>query len=127
MLTTPAKSIAEPAGDVTFTLDQTTLNSLKRAASALGHSEVSITPSNRAITLSVMDKSNSTSNTYSIDVDGEYNSDDFNFILNINNLRMIAGDYNVRLASNLVSQFTNTSENLRYWVALEKTSTYRSK
>ena len=62
-----------------------------------------------------------------IDVDGEYNSDDFNFILNINNLRMIAGDYNVRLASNLVSQFTNTSENLRYWVALEKTSTCRSK
>lgn len=127
MLTSPAKTIAQPAQDIKFTLDQSTLNSLKRAASALGHSEVSITPSSGAITLSVMDKDNSTSNTYSIDVDGEYNSDQFNFIVNINNLRMIPGDYNVILASNLISQFTNTDGNLCYWVALEKSSTYRSK
>lgn len=126
MLTTPSKDLPEPAGDVTFTLDQTTLNNLKRAASALGHSEVSITPNNGAITLTVMDKDNSTSNTYSIDVDGEYKSDSFNFIVNINNLKMIQGDYKVRLASNLISQFTNTTTDLRYWVALEKTSTYRS-
>lgn len=125
MLTTPTKAIAEPDADVSFVLDQNTLNSLKRSASVLGHSEVSVTGKNNVITLTVMDKDNSTSNTYSIDVDGEYNSDNFNFILNINNLKMIAGDYDVRFSSKLISQFTNTSNNLRYWVALEKTSTYQ--
>lgn len=126
MLTSPLKDLPEVSGVVEFTLDQSTLNNLKRSASVLGHSEVSVTPSGGSITLSVMDKDNSTSNKYSIDVDGKYQSDDFNFILNINNLKMIAGDYKVKFASNLISQFINTAGNLQYWVALEKSSVYRS-
>lgn len=127
MLTSPTKPIAMPDPEVTFVLDQTTLNNLKRAASALGHNEVSITGANNVITLTVVDSENTTSNSYSIDVDGEYSSDDFNFILNINNLRMIPGDYKVEISSKLISQFTNMSDdqNLVYWVALEKTSTYK--
>lgn len=127
MLTSPTKPIAMPSPEVTFVLDQGTLNNLKRAASALGHNEVSITGANNVITLTVVDSENSTSNSYSIDVDGEYSSDNFNFILNINNLRMIPGDYKVEISSKLISQFTNMSDdqNLVYWVALEKTSTYK--
>ena len=127
MLTSPTKPIAMPDAEVTFVLDQGTLNNLKRAASALGHNEVSITGANNVITLTVVDSENSTSNSYSIDVDGEYISDNFNFILNINNLRMIPGDYKVEISSKLISQFTNMSDDqkLTYWVALEKTSTYK--
>ena len=127
MLTSPSKPIIMPDPEVTFTLDQTTLANLKRAASALGHSEVSITGSNGVVTLTVVDTTNSTSNTYSIDVDGEYKSEDFNFILNISNLRMIASDYKVEISSKLISQFTSTSDDmdLKYWVALEKSSTYK--
>lgn len=127
MLTSPTKPIAMPDPDVTFVLDQSTLNNLKRAASALGHNEVSITGGNNVITLTVVDSENTTSNSYSIDVDGEYSSDNFNFILNINNLRMIPGDYKVEISSKLISQFTNMSDDqkLVYWVALEKTSTYK--
>jgi hypothetical protein len=127
MLTSPSKPIVMPDPEVTFTLDQTTLANLKRAASALGHSEVSITGSNGVVTLTVVDTSNSTSNTYSIDVDGEYKSEDFNFILNISNLRMIPSDYKVEISSKLISQFTSTSDDmdLKYWVALEKSSTYK--
>lgn len=127
MLTSPTKPISMPDPEVTFVLDQGTLNNLKRAASALGHNEVSITGANNVITLTVVDSENTTSNSYSIDVDGEYSSDDFNFILNINNLRMIPGDYKVEISSKLISQFTNMSDDqkLVYWVALEKTSTYK--
>jgi len=126
MLTSPSKPISMPEADVTFTLDQQTLSNLKRASSALGHSEVSITGANGVITLTVIDSNNSTSNAYSIDVDGEYKSDKFNFILNISNLRMIPSDYKVEISSKLISQFTSTSDemDLRYWVALEKSSTY---
>lgn len=126
MLTSPSKPINMPEADVTFTLDQNTFSNLKRAASALGHSEVSITGSNGVITLTIIDSANSTSNTYSIDVDGEYKSENFNFILNISNLRMIPSDYKVKISSKLISQFTSTSDemDLRYWVALEKSSTY---
>ena len=127
MLTSPSKPINMPDPEVTFTLDQTTLANLKRAASALGHSEVSITGSGGVVTLTVVDTTNSTSNTYAIDVDGEYKSEDFKFILNISNLRMIPSDYKVEISSKLISQFTSTSDDmdLKYWVALEKSSTYK--
>lgn len=126
MLTSPTKALSMPPAEVKFTLDQNTLNSLKRAASALGHSEVSITAGNGAITLSVVDSENATSNTYSIDVVGEYESEDFNFILNISNLKMMPANYEVEISSKLISQFTSTNldKQVKYWLALEKTSTY---
>lgn len=125
-LTTPAKVIGMPEANVSFTLDQTTLNSLKRAASALGHSEVSITGTKNLITLSVVDKDNHTSNTYSINVDGTADTDNFNFILNITNLKLIPADYKVEISSRLISQFTslNLDKEIKYWIALEKSSTY---
>lgn len=126
-LTSPAKVIAMPEANVKFTLDQSTLNSLKRAAGALGHSEVSITGGNGVITLSVLDKDNSTSNTYSIDVDGESDTDQFKFILNIVNLKLIPADYKVDISSRLISQFTSLTldKEIKYWIALEKSSTYK--
>lgn len=126
MLTSPTKALSMPPAEVKFTLDQNTLNSLKRAASALGHSEVSITAGNGVITLSVVDSENATSNTYSIDVVGEYESEDFNFILNISNLKMMPANYEVEISSKLISQFTSTNldKQVKYWLALEKTSTY---
>lgn len=126
MLTTPSKPLSMPSSEVKFNLDQNTLNNLKRAASALGHNEVSITGANGVITLSVIDSENNTSNAYSIDVVGDYEIEDFNFILNIANLKMIPANYQVEISSKLISQFTSTNldKELKYWVALEKTSTY---
>ncbi len=126
-LTTPAKEIGMPSANVTFTLDQTTLNNIKRAASALGHSEVSITGTQDLITLTVLDKDNSTSNAYKISVDGTADTDTFNFILNISNLKLIPADYKVDISSRLISQFTslNLEKEIKYWVALEKSSTYK--
>jgi len=126
MLTSPSKAITMPGTDVRFTLDQGTLNNLKRAAGALGHSEMSITSVDNVIRLSIIESDNSTSNTYSIDVDGETTLKDCNFVININNLKIIPGDYEVEISTKLISKFTNKSEeqDLIYWVALEKSSTF---
>lgn len=124
MLTTPTKPIIMPKADVEFVLDLSTLNALKRAASVFGFGQVLIEPSNGAIKLSVSDPDNATANTYSIEVDGTYNNDNFTFILNITNLKMIPDDYRVQISSKLISQFTSSDSNLVYWVALEKSSTY---
>lgn len=128
MLTTPSKGITMPEVNVKFDLDEGTLNNLKRAAAALGHSAVSITASDNVIKLTVVDSENATSNSYSIEVDGEYDTEDFNFIVNINNLRMIPADYKVEISSKLISQFTsmNKEMDLTYWVAFEKSSTYNA-
>lgn len=123
-LTTPQKDINMPEPDVKFVLDNDTLNKLKRAASALGHSEVSITGKDGVLSLSVVESQNSTSNAYSIDIDGDFGNAAFNFILNISNLKILPGDYDVSISSKLITHFAHKEQNVQYWIALEKTSTY---
>jgi hypothetical protein len=124
MLTTPTKDVKMPPADVKLILDNDTLNRIKRAASTLGHSELSITGKDGVLSLSVVDSQNATSNAFSIDVSGEFAGDNFNFIFNIANLKMIPGDYEVGISSKLISHFVNKELGIEYWIALEKTSTY---
>ena len=127
MLTTPAKDIVMPESQVNFALDGATLSSIKRAASVLGHAEMSVRAVNGAVSLSVIDNNDKTSNAYSIDVDGTFEQPDFNFIFNISNLKMIDGDYQVGISNKLISHFVNVESGVQYWCALEKTSTYGEK
>lgn len=124
ILTSPQKPIIMPDPDVWFTLDQDTLTNIKRAAMSLGHSQMLIEPDDGVILLTVVDTENTTSNSYSISVDGGYNEDSFKFIINISNLKMISDSYDVKISKKLISQFTSSDEKLNYWVALEKNSTY---
>lgn len=124
-LTTPTKDVTMPEADVKFILDNDTLNKLKKAASTLGHSEVSIKAKDGILSLSVVENQNATSNAFSIDIDGEFKQDAvFNFIISISNLKILPGDYEVEISSKLITQFKNKEVPLRYWIALEKTSTY---
>ena len=123
-LTTPQKDIKMPSVEVKFDLTSDTLSKLKKAASALGHSEVSITGKDGVLSLSVVDSQNSTSNAFSIDIDGEFGDVPFNFIMSIGNLKIIPGDYTVEISSKLISQFSHKELNVQYWIALEKSSHY---
>jgi hypothetical protein len=124
-LTTPKKDVVFPEADVSFTLESNTLNRLRSAASTLGHSEVSITPSDGMLTLSVLDEGNATSNTYSIDVPYTTKPDqDFKFVVKISNLKILPGNYEVNISSKMISEFKNTDTNVRYYIALEKSSKF---
>jgi len=124
-LTAPTKDVTMPDADVKFTLDSSTLNKLKKAASTLGHSEVSIKAKDGVLSLSVVENQNATSNAFSIDIDGEFKQDAvFNFIISISNLKILPGDYEVEISSKLITQFKNKEIPLKYWIALEKSSTY---
>jgi len=123
-LTTPQKDINMPETEVKFLLTKDTLEKIKRAATTLGHDEVAITGNNGAINLSVIDSENSTSNAFSIDIDGEFPETPFKFIISISNIRILPGDYDVEISSKLISCFKNKEVNVKYWIALEKTSSY---
>lgn len=122
ILTTTSNEIVMPEADVKFKLDRETMNRIKKAASVLGHSEVSVRNVDGVIVLTVADNENSTSNAIDIAVDGESTSEDFKYVFSIANLKMIEGDYDVSLSSKLISHFVNTESNVEYWVALQKTS-----
>ena len=123
-LTYSEKDITMPECEVKFTLDNDTIKRLKGAASTLGHKELIITGNNNLINLSIADSNNATSNTYTIDVDGSYESEMFKFILDIENLKILPGDYEVSISSKLIANFANKDKNIQYWIALEKSSNY---
>lgn len=123
-LTFPSKKPKMPSEDIRFTIDNDTLNRIKRAASTLGHTEMAVSGDQNSVSLTVTSSDNPTSNTFTIDVDGKGNSDRYNFIFHIPNLKILPGDYEVIISSKLISQFNHKSKPLKYWIALEKTSTY---
>ena len=85
-----------PAHDISFTLDNTTLGRIKRAASALGHNELVIEPDGDGLaSLTVTTVENSTANTYSISVPVETNESIYKLVFNISNIKVLAGDYDV--------------------------------
>ena len=124
-LTAPTKDVSMPEPDVKFTLDNSTLNKLKKAASTLGHKELLIKANDGILSLSIVENQNSTSNAFSIDIDGEFKQDAvFNFIIDISNLKILPGDYDVEISSKLITQFSHKELSVKYWIALEKSSTY---
>ena len=123
-LTYPNKDIVMPEPDVSFVLEDSTFNKIKNAASAFGHSEMSVSGSKDLLTLSVTDSQNATSNKFSIDVPGTSSSDNFNFIMSISNMKILPGDYDVTISSKLISNFKHKDLNVQYRIALEKTSTF---
>ena len=125
MLTSPSKDINLPEFEVNFSLDNGTLGRIKRAASALGHNEISIRPNNGSIQISVLDTKDATSNAFTIDVDGSYTDGvDFNFVLNVNNLKIVNEDFEVNISKKLISQFKSVQSDIEYFIALEKSSTF---
>jgi hypothetical protein len=124
ILTSPAKDIPMPEAEVKFELDEATLSKVRRAASALGHEKMTITALDGGIKLTVVDNTDNTSNAFDIVVPGTCDSEDFTFVMNIANLKLIAGAYDVEVSSRLISKFTNTTTDVVYYIALEKSSTY---
>lgn len=127
VLTTISKNIAMPETQVSFDLDTNTLNNIRRAASALGHTMLKVSPgsSDKQVELSVTDPENPTSNSYTISVAANVDKlTDFSLFINIANLKLIPATYHVAISDKLISQFNTTDGDIKitYWIALEKNS-----
>ena len=123
ILTTPQKDIQMPDAELGFTLTDDILNQIRKAAAVLGHTELSLKGDNGVITASVVDTKDSTSNSFSYELDRDNAcKESFNFIVSIPNLKLLPGDYFVSISSKLISNWTNNNYPIEYFVALEKNS-----
>ena len=121
VVTSPSKMITMPSEEVTFTLNDDTVNQLKRAAGVISSPDLAL--ENNLLT--VKDKKNDTANNYSINVDckAEENAD-YTFFFKVENLKLLGGDYRVAVSSKFISHFKNTKSDIEYWIALEPESKY---
>jgi hypothetical protein len=118
----PEKEITLPTQDVCFQMDSVTLEKLLKAAAVYQLPDLSAIGEAGVIKLVVRDKKNDTSNEYAIVV-GETEAE-FSFNFKVENIKIIPGAYDVVVSSKLLSHFTNTQHNLKYYIALEPDSTF---
>jgi hypothetical protein len=59
-----------------------------------------------------------------MELSSEAQDREYEFVMNISNLRLMDGDYEVAISSKLISNWKNTSKPVEYFIALEKNSKY---
>lgn len=120
---TPIRNLKQfPAPDIEFDLSSQMLAQIQRAASVLKVFDLFIIGDGSTVTLSVGDKKNPTGNTYSSEVG--VTDKTFNIRMQVENLRMMPGDYKVSIGGKKVSRFKSTTQDLTYYVAVELDSTF---
>ena len=124
IISPPEKEITLPSEDVHFQLDSASLEKLLKAAAVYQLPDFCVVGGAGVVKLVVRDKKNDTSNEYAITV-GETDKE-FTFNFKVENIKIIPGSYDVVVSSKLLSKFTNTQHDLRYYIALEPDSTFGS-
>ena len=122
IISPPDKQITLPSEDVHFQLESTSLDKLLKAAAIYQLPDLCVVGEAGVVRLVVRDKKNDTSNSYSVQV-GETDKE-FSFNFKVENIKIIPGSYDVVVSSKLLSEFTNSNYNLKYYIALEPDSTF---
>ena len=122
IISPPDKQITLPSEDVHFELESSALDKLLKAAAVYQLPDLCVVGEAGVVRIVVRDKKNDTSNSYSVDV-GETDKE-FSFNFKVENIKIIPGSYDVVVSSKLLSEFKNTTYNLKYYIALEPDSTF---
>ena len=122
IISPPDKDITLPSEDVHFQLDSTSLEKLLKAAAVYQLPDFCVVGGDGVVKLVVRDKKNDTSNEFAIVV-GETDKE-FTFNFKVENIKIIPGAYDVIVSQKLLSLFTNTQHDLKYFIALEPDSSF---
>ena len=111
----PEKEITIPSVDVKFRLEAGILQQLQRAAMVYQLPDLCLYGDGTEMSLCVTDKKNDTSNSYSVQVG--VSDDEFCYCFKVENLKLLAGDYNVTISKQNVALFQGSG--IKYFIALE--------
>ena len=111
----PEKEITIPSVDVKFRLEAGVLQQLQRAAMVYQLPDLCLYGDGTEMSLCVTDKKNDTSNSYSVQVGAT--DTEFCYCFKVENLKLLAGDYNVTISKQNVALFQGSG--IKYFIALE--------
>ena len=116
----PEKNVNFPGADLQFSLSGDDLIALQKASAVYSLPDLTFQSEEGLDTIKLIlrDKENDTSNTYDLTVagccTGTYSLD-----LKIENIRLLPGDYSVKVSQHLISEWTHADADLTYYIALE--------
>lgn len=116
----PEKEVKIDSPDIEFTLTGDTFGRMMKAVAVLQTSELAVTGDGNTISLQTFDSKNSTSDVFSIGVGKT--SHTFEMIFKVDNLKLLAGDYEVKMTRKKFGHFKGTD--VEYWITTEANSTF---
>ena len=116
----PEKNVNFPGADIQFNLTEDDLVALQKASAVYSLPDLTFysEEGSNEIKLILRDKENDTSNTYDLTVAG-CTTGTYSLDLKIENIRVLPGDYSVKVSKHLISEWTNANVDLTYYIALE--------
>ena len=116
----PERNVNFPGSDLEFNLSSDDLLALQKASAIYSLPDLTFFSEEGSDTIKLIlrDKENDTSNTYDLTLAGS-TTGTFSLDLKIENIRVLPGDYTVKVSKHLISEWTNTDVDLTYYIALE--------
>ena len=122
-ITTPPENKVElPSKDVCFTVAWADISNVIKAAAIYQIEDLAVVGDGSSVKIVVRDKKNDTSNTYAVNVG--ITDKEFCFNFNVENLKLLPGDYEVTISKQNASLFRDANKDLEYLIALEPDSKY---
>jgi len=117
---TPDKEIKLPSVDAEFKLTEESLKEVEKALGILALPEIVVSGDGKNLYLKAADIKTASSDSYSVLI-GETDKT-FNAVFKAENLRIIPGEYDVKVSSKGISHFKG--KEAEYWIAVEQHSTF---
>ena len=119
----PDKLPDMPEADVKVRIEEDTLKNVLNMANILHKDDISINSDGNKINISVIDKSDSSSNEFDSCL-GDGDGSVYNMYFKKESLLVLSGSYDVSLSEKFISHFEHEDGDLQYWIALEQDSEY---
>ena len=117
--TAPDRNVNFPGADIEFSISGDQLKSLRIAANVYGIPDLVFKSSGGGtVTLNLCDRENETSNVYSQEIFGD-NTGEYELVMKMENVNLVAGNYNVKISSKLITEWKHDTLPLIYYIALE--------
>lgn len=120
LLTVPTREVKMPKTAITFDLDEKDLNEVLKAANILQVSDFNLIGEDGKFYITVDDAGQSTSNSFQIILDENYNGPVFEGTINVSEIKFIPGSYTVELTDTIISKFTHKTLDLSYYIAIKR-------
>lgn len=120
----PEKQLKMPSSEVCFNLSSDVFKTLQKAAGALDIANLVVCNKKGHVCLEVRDTENKSSNTFRQTLDEE-TSGEYELIFEFSNLKILPGNYDVKISSKKISEFKSLDMDLTYWILLNASSTFK--
>ena len=116
----PEKNVKFPGSDIQFSLTAEDLVNIQKASAVYSLPDLTFysEEGSDVIKLILRDKENDTSNTYDLTLKGT-TTGTYSLDVKIENLRIMSGDYRVKVSKGLISEWVHQNIDLTYYIALE--------